>query len=158
MKYNYKYFVIILSLCFILTSCIQSNNSNKNQSDNSNTSKSEFKIAASSVTVANILAEMDVDIVGKPTTKKTLPSKYSSIPEIGSSFSPSFEQIVSLGANLLIGDDMFKKDIDPKASQYGIETLYINSSNYTDFIKSISDIGNKLNKKSEATNIVNSIN
>lgn len=157
MKYNYKYFVFIVGLCFVLTSCLQSNNSNNNQSDNSNTSKSEFKIAASSVTVANILAEMNVDIVGKPTTKKTLPSKYSSVPEIGSSFSPSFEQIISLGANLLIGDDMFKKDIDDKAKQYGIETLYINSSNYTEFIKSISDIGDKLNKKSEANNIINNI-
>ncbi|MDE6357126.1 MAG: ABC transporter substrate-binding protein [Eubacteriales bacterium] len=114
----------------------------------------EKKISVASVAISQILEEMGVDIVGRPTTKLTLPERYESVAEIGSSFSPDFEKVLAVGTELLIGDSMFKDKIEKSAQEYGIETFYVNTSTYNDFLISIEELGEKINKQAEATDII----
>lgn len=114
----------------------------------------EKKISVASVAISQILDEMDVDIVGRPTTKLELPKRYESIAEIGSSFSPDFEKVLAAGTELLIGDSMFKDKIEKSAQEYGIETFYVNTSTYNDFLTSIEELGKKIGKETEASEII----
>ncbi len=114
----------------------------------------DLKISVASVAVSQVLSAMNQDIVGRPTTKLELPEEYVSIPEIGSSFSPDFEKVLEVGTQLLIGDMLFKDKIDDIAKQYGIDTFYIDTSTYDNFLSGIQDLGKKINKEAEATEII----
>ncbi|MDE6182447.1 MAG: ABC transporter substrate-binding protein [Eubacteriales bacterium] len=114
----------------------------------------EKKISVASVAISQVLNEMNVDVVGRPTTKLELPEKYISVAEIGSSFSPDFEKVLAVGTELLIGDAIFKEKIEESATQYGIETFYVDTSTYSNFITSIEELGKKIGKEEEATKLL----
>lgn len=113
-----------------------------------------IKISVASVSISQILAEMNVDIVGRPTTKLSLPEEYVNVSEIGSSFSPDFEKVLLVGTELLIADELFKNKIEKTAQSYGIETFYVNTSTYQDYIDSIEKLGIKINKENQANAII----
>lgn len=119
--------------------------------------KTDYKISVSSVAISGVLAEMNQDIVGRPTTKLEIPEQYISTPEIGSSFSPDFEKVLEVGTNLLIGDASFKEKLEKPAAEYGIETFFIGTGTYAEFINGIDQLGEKLNKQSEAKNIIDNL-
>lgn len=114
----------------------------------------DIKISVASVAISQILSEMNQEIVGRPTTKLTLPKEYQDVPEIGSSFSPDFEKVLAVGTELLIGDEMFKDKIEKTAKEYGIETFYVNTSTYNSFLTSIEELGKKIGKEKEANDII----
>lgn len=100
------------------------------------------------------MSDINVDIVGRPTTKLVLPDEYVNVTEIGSSFSPDFEKVLAVGTELLIGDAIFKDKIEETSQEYGIETFYVDTSGYEEFLTSISELGKKIGKEKEATEIV----
>lgn len=113
-----------------------------------------IKISVASVAISQILAEMGQEIVGRPTTELDLPERYVDVEEIGSSFSPDFEKVLAVGTELLIGDSLFKEKIDAIAGQYGIDTFYIDTSTYETFLFGIDELGRKIGKEEDATNII----
>ncbi|WP_317368089.1 ABC transporter substrate-binding protein [uncultured Tyzzerella sp.] len=131
---------------------------NNENTDNTDTPQQNVeqqkKISVASVAISQILSDMNVDIVGRPTTKLTLPNEYLDVAEIGSSFSPDFEKVLSVGTELLIGDTMFKDKIEKTAQEYGIETFYVDTSTYEEFLSSIDMLGKKIGKEKEATEII----
>lgn len=136
-----------------------SNDTNKNiEKGNSlykeKTNNIDIKISVASVAISQILSEMNQEIVGRPTTKLTLPKQYENVEEIGSSFSPDFEKVLAVGTELLIGDEMFKDKIEKTAKEYGIETFYVNTSTYNSFLTSIEELGKRIGKEKEANDII----
>lgn len=119
-----------------------------------NQQQKEIKISVASVAISHVLSELNQKIVGRPTTKLELPTAYVDIPEIGSSFSLDFEKVLSVGTELLIGDYLFKDKIENLAKQYGIDTFYIDTSSYDKFLRDIEELGKKINKEKEASNLV----
>lgn len=128
--------------------------SENNTEINNDEVKKDIKISVASVSISQVLAEMNQEIVGRPTTKLTLPEQYVNIAEIGSSFSPDFEKVLAVGTELLIGDYMFKDKIEETAKEYGIETFYVNTSTYDAFLTSIEELGQKIGKEKEAEEII----
>lgn len=134
---------------------IENQSTSINEVSSENETDEEKKISVASVSISQILAEINVDIVGRPTTNMTtLPQKYENVAEIGSSFSPDFEKVLAVGTELLIGDSTFKDKIETSAKEYGIETFYVTTSTYSDFLKSIAELGEKIGKQEEATKII----
>ena len=115
------------------------------------------KISVSSVAISEVLAAMNQEIVGRPTTKLELPEQYVGVAEIGSSFSPDVEKILAVGTELLIADETFKDKIEKTAKEYNIDTFYVNTSTYEKFIDSIKQLGEKINKVDDANNIIEKI-
>ena len=125
---------------------------------NKNEQKENMKISVASVAISEVLAAMEQEVVGRPTTKLKLPEMYQNVAEIGSSHSPDFEKILAVGTELLIGDEMFKSKIEKTASEYNIDTFYVNTSTYQKFIESIEGLGKKINKEEEAKKVIQTIN
>lgn len=157
MKFKTVSSIILAS--FLLFGCSSVGQSSKDNDTNiSNVSinqqQKEIKISVASVAISHVLSELNQKIVGRPTTKLELPTAYVDIPEIGSSFSLDFEKVLSVGTELLIGDYLFKDKIENLAKQYGIDTFYIDTSSYDKFLRDIEELGKKINKEKEASNLV----
>lgn len=155
----FKIAVCVVLMFSLFTGC--SSNSQQTINDTSQNIQNDIvvndeniKISVASVAISQILAEMDQEIVGRPTTKLALPERYLEVEEIGSSFSPDFEKVLAVGTELLIGDSLFKEKIDATAKQYGIDTFYIDTSTYESFLFGIDELGKKIGKEEEATNII----
>lgn len=155
----FKIAVCVVLMFSLFTGC--SSNSQQTINDTSQNIQNDIvvndeniKISVASVAISKILAEMDQEIVGRPTTKLALPERYLEVEEIGSSFSPDFEKVLAVGTELLIGDSLFKEKIDATAKQYGIDTFYIDTSTYESFLFGIDELGRKIGKEEEATNII----
>lgn len=155
----FKIAVCVVLIFSLFTGC--SSNSQQTINDTSQNIQKDIvvndeniKISVASVAISQILAEMDQEIVGRPTTKLALPERYLEVEEIGSSFSPDFEKVLAVGTELLIGDSLFKEKIDATAKQYGIDTFYIDTSTYESFLFGIDELGRKIGKEEEATNII----
>lgn len=131
-----------------ITTLEQTENTSNDKEDNNK------KISVASVSISQILAEMNQEIVGRPTTKLALPEQYVEVAEIGSSFSPDFEKVLAVGTELLIADEMFKDKIEKTANEYSIETFYVNTSTYDKFLSSIEELGKKIGKENEAQQII----
>lgn len=155
----FKIAVCVVLMFSLFTGC--SSNSQQTINDTSQNIQNDIvvndeniKISVASIAISQILAEMDQEIVGRPTTKLALPDRYLEVEEIGSSFSPDFEKVLAVGTELLIGDSLFKEKIDATAKQYGIDTFYIDTSTYESFLFGIDELGRKIGKEEEATNII----
>lgn len=163
MKLKTILLTVILTFSILVGCSNQSNNEVSNDNDKNiekenslekEKANTDIKISVASVAISQILSEMNQEIVGRPTTKLTLPKEYQDVPEIGSSFSPDFEKVLAVGTELLIGDEMFKDKIEKTAKEYGIETFYVNTSTYNSFLTSIEELGKKIGKEKEANDII----
>lgn len=114
----------------------------------------EKKIASATVSATQVMDKLGIDLVGVPTTKTTLPERYTGVTEIGQAFAPNFETIASLSPDLLIVDINFKEKVEEQVKQYGMDTYYFDTTSYTNFKGSIIELGELLNKKDEAEKVV----
>lgn len=51
-------------------------------------SESKERVVATTVAVTEIMDALEVDLVGVPTSSKTLPKRYKGLPEVGNPMSP----------------------------------------------------------------------
>lgn len=55
-----------------------------------------IKVVSATVSATNVLAELDAEVVGVPTTSQPLPAQYADLPEVGQAMSPDLEIVASL--------------------------------------------------------------
>lgn len=117
----------------------------------------EKKIVSATVSATQVMDKLGLDLVGVPTTKTTLPERYIGVTEIGQAFAPNFETIASLNPDLLIVDINFKEKVEEQVKQFGMETYYFDTTSFTNFKGSITELGELLNKKDEAEKVVDEL-
>ena len=112
------------------------------------------KIVTATVSATQVMDKLGLDLVGIPTTKMEIPERYVGTTEIGQSFAPNFETIVSLAPDLAIFDINFKEKVEAQVSQYGLEAYYFDTRTFTDFKNSITELGVMLDRTDEADEVV----
>ena len=53
----------------------------------------KYRIVPTTVALTMTLDKLDLPIVGKPTSYKTLPARYKDVPEVGQPMQPSVEAV-----------------------------------------------------------------
>ncbi len=117
----------------------------------------EVKVVSSTVSATNVLAELDAEVIGVPTTSQTLPDQYVDLPQIGQAMSPDLEIVASLEPDLFIMDSNFKSSVEESLSQYGLNTFFFRTGSYSDFVDSIKELGSEINRDDEAAKLVSEI-
>ena len=117
----------------------------------------EVKVVSATVSATNVLAKLDAEVVGVPTTTQTLPAQYADLPEVGQAMSPDFEIVASLEPDLFIMDSNFQASVEESLSQYGLNTFFFETGSYSDFVNSIKQLGVEINREDEAKKLVNEI-
>ena len=117
----------------------------------------EVKVVSATVSATNVLAKLDAEVVGVPTTTQTLPAQYADLPEVGQAMSPDLEIVASLEPDLFIMDSNFQASVEESLSQYGLNTFFFETGSYSDFVNSIKQLGVEINRDDEAKKLVNEI-
>ena len=117
----------------------------------------EVKVVSATVSATNVLAKLDAEVVGVPTTTQTLPAQYADLPEVGQAMSPDLEIVASLEPDLFIMDSNFQASVEESLSQYGLNTFFFETGSYSDFTNSIKQLGVEINREDEAKKLVSGI-
>ena len=117
----------------------------------------EVKVVSATVSATNVLAKLDAEVVGVPTTSQPLPAQYADLPEVGQAMSPDLEIVASLEPDLFIMDSNFQASVEESLSQYGLNTFFFETGSYSDFVNSIKQLGVEINREDEAKKLVNEI-
>ena len=117
----------------------------------------EVKVVSATVSATNVLAKLDAEVVGVPTTTQTLPAQYADLPEVGQAMSPDLEIVASLEPDLFIMDSNFQASVEESLSEYELNTFFFETGSYSDFVNSIKQLGVEINREDEAKKLVNEI-
>ena len=133
--------VLMVSAMF-LTGCA-SGNSGKQEEKKAEEEKS-VKVVACSVAATNVLHELGADIIGIPTTQLDIPEDLKDLPQVGQAMAPDLEKVASL-------------EPEESMKEYDINTFYIDTTTYTNFLTSIEELGKEINKQEEAEKLISSL-
>lgn len=117
----------------------------------------EVKVVAATVSATQVLAQLDAEVLGVPTTSQTLPEQYQDLPQVGQAMNPDLEIVASLEPDLFIMDANFKSSVEESLTEYGLNTFFFETGTYTAFVNSIENLGKELNREEEAKLLVNEL-
>src|SRR5690625_2435745 len=171
-----KHFIIFISLVLALvlfTACGDSSNNNdtatnennqdlisKNMKETSNhieeEEEEERRIIATTVALVEIMDELELDLVGVPTSYKELPERYRDATEVGMAAEPDMEIIRSLKPTDVLSattlDTEF--DLDPVFKNANVPVTFVDMESVEGMYESILELGKKYNRTEQAEAII----
>lgn len=150
----------LAALC-ILSGCGSTEDKNTEVSTDISTEASstesaheEDRIVALSVSLVDILAELDVDMVGVPTSQYDLNEKVADVTQVGLSMSPDVELIATLNPTHVLSLTTLESMVGDKFTQAGITPTYLNVENIDTLKESITTLGDMFDRQEEAQELV----
>jgi len=117
----------------------------------------ELRIVAATVAATNVLGELNVDLVGIPTTNNPIPAQFLGLPEVGIAHTPDLEVVASLEPDLFIIDANFREANENILAEFGINTFFFETHTYEAFVNSIHELGEQIGRVEEAIALVDSL-
>ena len=117
----------------------------------------EKTVVAATVSGSQVLDKLDANVVGIPTTQLEMPEKFKGLPEVGQPMNPDLEVVASLNPDVFVMDNAFKDSVEKSLKEYDFNTFFLKTNTYTDYIKSIEELGKTIDKEEEATTLINEL-
>ena len=114
----------------------------------------ERRIVPLSVSLVDILGELDVAMAGVPNTQYSLHEKAEGITQVGLSMSPDIEILAGLQPTHVLALSTLKSMVGPKLEQIGVEPIYLNMENIDELRASITEIGVMFEREAEAAALI----
>ncbi|HEN4235219.1 TPA: heme ABC transporter substrate-binding protein IsdE [Staphylococcus aureus] len=146
-----KYLTILVISVVILTSCQSSSSQESTKSD-------EFRIVPTTVALTMTLDKLDLPIVGKPTSYKTLPNRYKDVPEIGQPMEPNVEAVKKLKPTHVLSVSTIKDEMQPFYKQLNMKGYFYDFDSLKGMQKSITQLGDQFNRKAQAKELNDHLN
>lgn len=152
---NVKYTAWLLIIVLVLAGCStgaraeQSTSSNPSATD----SASSARIVATTVAITEIMSALDLPLVGKPTSTKTLPEQYKDIPDVGNPMSPDMEKVLSLQPTDVLSVTTLQYDLEPKFKDLNMNAEFLNFESLQKMENEILKMGTKFDRVAKAKEI-----
>ncbi|MDR2994045.1 heme ABC transporter substrate-binding protein IsdE [Bacillus cereus] len=117
-------------------------------------SESKERVVATTVAVTEIMDALEVDLVGVPTSSKTLPKRYKSLPEVGNPMSPDMEKVKSLKPSEVLSVTTLEYELKPVFDGVGMKANFLDLTSLKNMQSSISDLGKKYGREKQAEAVV----
>ncbi len=117
-------------------------------------SESKERVVATTVAVTEIMDALEVDLVGVPTSSKTLPKRYKGLPEVGNPMSPDMEKVKSLKPSEVLSVTTLEYELKPVFDDVGMKANFLNLTSLKNMQSSISDLGKKYGREKQAEAVV----
>ncbi|PGB03046.1 heme ABC transporter substrate-binding protein IsdE [Bacillus toyonensis] len=117
-------------------------------------SESKERIVATTVAVTEIMDALEVDLVGVPTSSKTLPKRYKGLPEVGNPMSPDMEKVKSLKPSEVLSVTTLEYELKPVFAGVGMKANFLDLTSLKNMQNSISDLGKKYGREKQAEEVV----
>ena len=143
-----KRLLILFLSVLLLSSCVNQKASKKNKNG-------ELRIAATSMATVFILEKLNVDLVAVPDSQiEKIPDRYKDLPKIGMAMTPDVEKLKQLNPDYVFSPVSLISDLLPKYKAAELNYGFLNLNNIDGMYKSIEDLGNLLNRKKEAKELI----
>jgi|SRR5690625_2825571 len=163
------FMTLILTLALFAACGDQTNNKENNPIENeeNNTEainnlegneeeEEEHRIIATTVALVEIMDELELDLVGVPTSYKELPERYRDATEVGMAAEPDMEIIRSLKPTDVLSattlDTEF--DLDPVFKNANVPVTFVDMESVEGMYESILELGKKYNRTEQAEAII----
>ncbi|MDA2548592.1 heme ABC transporter substrate-binding protein IsdE [Bacillus cereus] len=117
-------------------------------------SESKERIVATTVAVTEIMDALEVDLVGVPTSSKTLPKRYKGLPEVGNPMSPDMEKVKSLKPSEVLSVTTLEYELKPVFDGVGMKANFLDLTSLKNMQSSISHLGKKYGREKQAEAVV----
>lgn len=144
---------IFLTLSLLLGMTLGGCSSTINEQQNTTEAEGQ-RVIALSVSLVDILAQLDVELVGVPESQYELNEKMKNVTKVGLSMSPDVEAIAQLKPTHVISLTTIESMIKPKLEQIGIEGTYLNLENIETLKASIKSLGELFDRNEEAEALI----
>ena len=145
---------VVATAAIILAGCGSTSTTSNEQVDAQPTT---HRIVATTSAVTTILDALDLDVVGVPTTANEIPARYKDATQVGNPMSPDVEIIASLQPTEVFSVTSLQTDLEPAFQQVNIPSTFVNLQGLQQMTDAIMDIGNRYDRKNEATQLVTSL-
>ncbi len=141
-------------MAIILLMSIVGCSSPKKESAKQVKSESKERVVATTVAVTEIMDALEVDLVGVPTSSKTLPKRYKGLPEVGNPMSPDMEKVKSLKPSEVLSVTTLEYELKPVFDGVGMKANFLDLTSLKNMQSSISDLGKKYGREKQAEAVV----
>lgn len=135
-----------------------SKNKSKETTASTNKKGEDVRIIAGSMSIAEMLAKLDVKIVGRPTTQYDISDKVKPVPEIGLPMNPDLERIKALKPDVYVTSGALEEMIGDRLKENKVNTDFCNLDSYDSVKESIKHLSEKFNKKENGEKLLKEIN
>lgn len=134
--------------------------SKKNTKDVSatNVKLEDKRIVAGSMSIAEMLAKLDIKIVGRPTTQYDISDKVKQVPEIGLPMNPDLERIKALKPDVYITSGALEEMLGERLKENKVNTMFCDLDSYDSVKNTIKTLANKFNQKENGETLLKEIN
>lgn len=117
-------------------------------------SAQEHRIVSTTVAVTEIMDALEIDLVGVPTSTKTLPARYDGLTPIGNPMSPDMEVVKSLRPTEVLSVSTLQYDLQPTFEKFGIKTDFLNLQSLGSMEETITRLGQTYDREEQATALI----
>lgn len=114
----------------------------------------EHRIISTTVAIVEIIEQLDLDLVGIPTTYKELGPRYRDLPDVGIANEPDMEIVKSLKPTDVLSVTTLKSDVEQYYEQTNTPVTFLDLESVDGMLESILYLGEKYNRMEQAEAIV----
>lgn len=114
----------------------------------------EHRIVSTTVAITEVLNALELDVVGVPSTAKTLPERYSSAVEVGNPMSPDMELVKSLKPTHVFSVTTLQYDLEDTFTSLGIEASFLDFTSLQAMKEEILRLGEMFDRVSQAQELI----
>ncbi|MCI4252378.1 heme ABC transporter substrate-binding protein IsdE [Bacillus sp. CCB-MMP212] len=146
--------IVSVLMAIILLMSIAGCSSPKKETAKQVKSESKERVVATTVAVTEIMDALEVDLVGVPTSSKTLPKRYKGLPEVGNPMSPDMEKVKSLKPSEVLSVTTLEYELKPVFDGVSMKANFLDLTSLKNMQSSISDLGKKYGREKQAEAVV----
>lgn len=162
MKNKLCLLVMIIGLLLIVAGCGNGTSSadekqidEKSGDTESESNETDANIISTTIALTEITDELELDLVGVPTSYKDLPDRYSEAEEVGMAMDPDMEIIKSLQPDDVLSVSTLEDDLEDNFEKTDTPVTFVDLESVDGMYDSILDLGEKYNRDEQAKDLVN---
>jgi len=114
----------------------------------------ERRIVSTTVAITQILDKLEADLVGIPTSAKTLPVRYAGVTKVGNPMSPDMELVKSLKPTDVLSVTTLQYELEPVFEAAKIDATFLDLTSLAKMQEEITKLGEKFGKQEQAAELV----
>jgi len=156
--------MIVSLMAMVLVACGGGGNTADNETKNNASEesleelKAKFetpeKIVSTTVAITEIMEELELDLVGVPTSYKDLPEVYSDATEVGNAMDPDLEIVLSLEPDDVLTVTNLQADLQEKFDNAGVPGTFLDFDSAQAMFDEIEMLGEKYDRVEQAEGLV----
>lgn len=116
--------------------------------------ETDGEIIATTVAIVEMMDELELDLVGVPTTYKDLPERYDGVTEVGMAMDPDLEIILSLQPTEVLTVTTLTDYVEETFDQADVNANYMNLESVESMYEEILDLGERYDRTEQAEALV----